>query len=167
MNYFENTTRITEDGYAAILQMQKKQHCIICRAIGILLAIPLGIGDTADFHLGFLDFLFLLLLAAAFWMWHLPKKQIQDRIRRTRGKLDLQAVNQYTFLPECIRMMSTSSLEKYQLEYENLTWIRCDKRWIVLYFARQDFTMLVDKQGFTRGTANACLAFLKGKQEGR
>ena len=56
MDYFENTTRITEDGYAAILQMQKKQHCIICRAIGILLAIPflerliyrsvlLGIGD--------------------------------------------------------------------------------------------------------------------------
>ena len=97
MDYFENTTRITEDGYAAILQMQKKQHCIICRAIGILLAIPflerliyrgilLGIGDTADFHLGFLDFLFLLLLAAAFWMWHLPKKQIQDRIRRTRKK---------------------------------------------------------------------------------
>lgn len=178
MDYFENTTRITEDGYAAILQMQKKQHCIICCAIGILLAIPflerliyrgilLGIGDTADFHLGFLDFFFLLLLAAAFWIWHLPKKQIQDRIRRTRGKLDLQAVNQYTFLPECIRMMSTSSLEKYQLEYENLTWIRCDKRWIVLYFARQDFTMLVDKQGFTRGTANACLAFLKGKQEGR
>ena len=40
MDYFENTTRITEDGYAAILQMQKKQHCIICRAIGILLAIP-------------------------------------------------------------------------------------------------------------------------------
>ena len=77
MDYFENTTRITEDGYAAILQMQKKQHCIICRAIGILLAIPflerliyrgilLEIGDTADFHLGFLDFLFLLLLAAAF-----------------------------------------------------------------------------------------------------
>ena len=76
MDYFENTTRITEDGYAAILQMQKKQHCIICRAIGILLAIPflerliyrgilLGIGDTADFHLGFLDFFFLLLLAAA------------------------------------------------------------------------------------------------------
>ena len=70
MDYFENTTRITEDGYAAILQMQKKQHCIICRAIGILLAIPflerliyrgilLGIGDTADFHLGFLDFFFL------------------------------------------------------------------------------------------------------------
>lgn len=69
MDYFENTTRITEDGYAAILQMQKKQHCIICRAIGILLAIPflerliyrgilLGIGDTADFHLGFLDFFF-------------------------------------------------------------------------------------------------------------
>lgn len=178
MDYFENTTRITEDGYAAILQMQKKQHCIICRAIGILLAIPflerliyrgilLGIGDTADFHLGFLDFFFLLLLAAAFWIWHLPKKQIQDSIRRTRGKLDLQAVNQYTFLPECIRMMSTSSLEKYQLEYENLTWIRCDKRWIVLYFARQDFTMLIDKQGFTHGTANACLAFLKNKQEGR
>ena len=116
---------------------------------------------------GFLDFFFLLLLAAAFWIWHLPKKQIQDRIRRTRGKLDLQAVNQYTFLPECIRMMSTSSLEKYQLEYENLTWIRCDKRWIVLYFARQDFTMLIDKQGFTHGTANACLAFLKNKQEGR
>ena len=57
MDYFENTTRITEDGYAAILQMQKKQHCIICRAIGILLAIPflerliyrgilLEIGDT-------------------------------------------------------------------------------------------------------------------------
>ena len=78
MDYFENTTRITEDGYAAILQMQKKQHCIICRAIGILLAIPflerliyrgilLEIGDTADFHLGFLDFLFLLLLAAAFF----------------------------------------------------------------------------------------------------
>ena len=67
MDYFENTTRITEDGYAAILQMQKKQHCIICRAIGILLAIPflerliyrgilLEIGDTADFHLGFLIF---------------------------------------------------------------------------------------------------------------
>ena len=29
MDYFENTTRITEDGYAAILQMQKKQHCIM------------------------------------------------------------------------------------------------------------------------------------------
>ena len=45
MDYFENTTRITEDGYAAILQMQKKQHCIICRAIGILLAIYIGGGN--------------------------------------------------------------------------------------------------------------------------
>ena len=65
------------------------------------------------------------------------------------------------------KMFDVFILEKYQLEYENLTWIRCDKRWIVLYFARQDFTMLIDKQGFTHGTANACLAFLKNKQEGR
>ncbi|MFQ9855524.1 MAG: hypothetical protein ACLRYD_02940 [Ruminococcus callidus] len=96
MDYFENTTRITEDGYAAILQMQKKQHCIICRAIGILLAIPflerliyrgilLGIGDTADFHLGFLDFFFLLLLAAAFWIWHLPKNRYKTAFAAQGG----------------------------------------------------------------------------------
>ena len=40
MEYFENTTRITKDGYAAILQMKRKQHHMVCRALGILLAIP-------------------------------------------------------------------------------------------------------------------------------
>ena len=64
-------------------------------------------------------------------------------------------------------MMTTSSMEKYQLGYENLTWIRSDKRWIVLYFSNQDFTMLIDKQGFTHGNANACLSFLKNKQDGK
>lgn len=178
MDYFENTTRITEEGYTAILSMKRKQHRLICRAASIVLAIPflerlafdiilLCIGDARDFHFRFLDVLFLFLLALAIWIWHLPKKQIRSYVQRTRNKIDLQAVNQYTFLPEGIRMMTTSSLEKYQLEYEKLTWVRCDKRWMVLYFASQDFTMLVDKQGFTHGTAGECLNFLKSKQEGK
>ncbi|WP_443717226.1 YcxB family protein, partial [Ruminococcus sp.] len=111
--------------------------------------------------------LFIILLFLGIWFWNLPKKQIRDYISRTKDKIDLEAVNQYTFLPEYIRMMTTSSMEKYQLGYENLTWIRSDKRWIVLYFSNQDFTMLIDKQGFTHGNANACLSFLKNKQDGK
>ncbi len=178
MEYFENTTRITKDGYAAILQMKRKQHHMVCRALGILLAIPflerliynfilLCLKDRSDFHFGFLDILFIILLFLGIWFWNLPKKQIRDYISRTKDKIDLEAVNQYTFLPEYIRMMTTSSMEKYQLGYENLTWIRSDKRWIVLYFSNQDFTMLIDKQDFTHGNANACLSFLKNKQDGK
>ena len=64
MEYFENTTRITKDGYAAILQMKRKQHHMVCRALGILLAIPflerliynfilLCLKDRSDFHFGY------------------------------------------------------------------------------------------------------------------
>ncbi|MFR4477040.1 MAG: hypothetical protein ACLT3Y_07420 [Ruminococcus callidus] len=63
-------------------------------------------------------------------------------------------------------MMTTSSMEKYQLGYENLTWIRSDKRWIVLYFSNQDFTMLIDKQGFTHETPRLP-QLLKNKQDGK
>ena len=70
MEYFENTTRITKDGYAAILQMKRKQHHMVCRALGILLAIPflerliynfilLCLKDRSDFHFdkGYLFFI--------------------------------------------------------------------------------------------------------------
>ena len=89
MEYFENTTRITKDGYAAILQMKRKQHHMVCRALGILLAIPflerliynfilLCLKDRSDFHFGFLDILFIILLFLGIWFWNLPKKQIRD-----------------------------------------------------------------------------------------
>lgn len=175
MDYFENTTRVTEEGYAAILFMKRKRRRFICRAVSLILAIPFlerlifygilfCIGDARSFRL--LDGFFMFLLILALYFWHLPQKQINTYVHQTKNKVDFQAVNQYTFLPEGIRMMTTSSLEKYQLEYKNLTWIRCDRRWIVLYFSDQDFTMLVDKQGFTHGTAEDCLAFLKSKQDG-
>lgn len=178
MDYFENTTRITEEGYAAILRMKRRQQRIVCRAVSIVLAVPfvqrlvyylllIRIKGGSLITIGFLDILFLLLLAAAVWLWHYPQKQIKDYIRRTRNRMELQAVNQYTFLPDGIRMMSTSSMEKFRLDYADLTWIRSDRQWIVLYFARQDLTILVDRQGFTHGSAGDCLTFLKDKLDGK
>lgn len=178
MDYFENTTRITEEGYAAILRVKRRQQRVVCRAVGAVLAVPflqrliyyvilfcIKGGLQLTFH--FLDLLFLVLLLAGVWLWFYPQKQINAYIRRTRNRVDLQAVNQYTFMPDGIRMMTTSSLEKYRLNYEDLTWVRSDKQWIVLYFSGQDFTMLVDRQGFTRGSASACLTFLKDKMDGK
>lgn len=178
MDYFENTTRVTEEGYTAILKMKRRQQRIVCRAVSIALAVPflqrlvyylllIRIKGGSLITIEFLDILFLVLLAAAVWLWHYPQKQIGAYIRHTRNQMDLQAVNQYTFLPDGMRMMSTSSMEKFRLDYADLTWIRSDRRWIVLYFARQDFTMLVDRQGFTHGSAAECLTFLKDKMDGK
>ena len=60
-------------------------------------------------------------------------------------------------------MMTTSSLEKYRLQYQELTWVRSNAHWIVLRFEKRGFTMLVDKASFTRGSAADCLAFLRRK----
>lgn len=178
MDYFENTTRITEEGYAAILRMKRRQQRFVCRAVSIALAVPflqriayylllIWIKGGSRIELGFLDVLFLLLLVAAIWLWRYPQKQISSYIRRTRNRKDLQAVNQYTFLPDGVRMMSTSSMERFCLNYDGLSWVRSDRHWIVLYFARQDFTMLIDRQGFTHGSAGECLKFLKDKLDGK
>ncbi|MGN1403709.1 MAG: hypothetical protein ACI4XB_05245 [Ruminococcus sp.] len=178
MDYFENTTRITEEGYTAILRMKRRQQRIVCRAVSVVLAVPfvqrlvyylllIRIKGGSLITIGFLDILFLLLLAAAVWLWCYPQKQIKEHIRRTRDRIDLQAVNQYTFLPDGVHMMSTSSMEKFRLDYADLTWIRNDRHWIVLYFSRQDLTMLVDRQGFTHGSAGECLTFLKDKLDGK
>lgn len=178
MDYFENTTRITEEGYMAILRMKRRQQRIVCRAVSIALAVPfvqrlvyflllIRIKGGSLITIGFLDILFLVLLAAAVWLWYYPQRQIKEHIRRTRNRIDLQAVNQYTFLPDGVRMMSTSSMEKFRLDYSDLSWIRSDRRWIVLYFSRQDLTMLVDRQGFTHGSAGDCLTFLKDKLDGK
>ena len=165
MEYYENTTRITEDGYVAIVRMKRLNQRIVCLVISLLLAIPfllrcvyfLILRLTTDQIriLSIMDGIFVLLLLAAIWLGTLPNRQI--------NKMDLQAVNQYIFFPESITMMTTSSLEKFQLFYDDLTWMRCDKNWMVLYFEKQNFTMLVDKRGFTKGNADNCRSFLQEK----
>ncbi len=173
MEYYENTTRITEDGYVAIVRMKRLNQRIVCLVISLLLAIPfllrcvyfLILRLTTDQIriLSIMDGIFVLLLLAAIWLGTLPNRQIKNYIQRTRHKMDLQAVNQYIFFPESITMMTTSSLEKFQLFYDDLTWMRCDKNWMVLYFEKQNFTMLVDKRGFTKGNADNCRSFLQEK----
>lgn len=177
MEYFENTTRITEDGYAAILRLKNTRGWLCCRLISLLLMAPLAgrvlyilmlllLRHPASFRLQFTDFLFVLLCLVGLWLWHYPSAQVQARVRRTKNQVDLQAVNQYTFLPEEIHMMTTSSLQRFRLHYEELTWIRSTSRWMVLYFRAQDFTMLIDRNGFTRGNARACQQFLQRKIKG-
>ena len=178
MDYFENTTRITEEGYAAILRFKNRQQWIVCRSVSLVLAAPLtgrlayaisllAVHSVSQYHFGFLDIFFCILFLGGIWLWHYPKAQIQAYVRRTRNRVDLQAVNQYTFLPDNIRMMTTSSLSKFQLDYAELSWVRSDSKWIVLFFRGQDFTMLVDRSGFTKGTASACLTFLRNKADGQ
>lgn len=172
--YFENTTRLTEEGYRTVLRMKRQKQSLVCRAISIVMMVPflerfvyfiltrMLAGQHPSFSL--LDVLFFLLLLTALFLWNLPNRQITAYVSRTRNHVDLQAVNQYTFLPEEVRMMTTSSLEKFRLSYEDLTWVRSNSRWIVLCFEKQNFTMLVDRQGFTRGTAAECLVFLRRKE---
>ena len=164
MEYFENTTRLTEEGYLTVLRMTRRKQFLVYRILSAALMLPLAerllfflimrITAGTPFQLKPIDILFALLLIA---------RQIREKFSRTRQKIDLQAVNQYTFLPEEIRMMTTSSLEKYRLQYQELTWVRSNAHWIVLRFEKRGFTMLVDKASFTRGSAADCLAFLRRK----
>ncbi len=177
MEFYTNTTRITEEGYIAIVRMKYQFQRLICRMAGFVVAIPflqrcvyyLIMRFTTDknFTLNIIDAVFTVLLLIAIFLWTLPRRRLKEYVQRTRDKVDLQAVNQYTFVTEGISMMTTSSLERYNLSYDDLTWIRSDKRWMVLYFGRQDFTMLVAKKGFTKGNANDCLNFLRDKMNGR
>lgn len=85
MEYFENTTRITKDGYAAILQMKKTaSHGMpsVRNSSGdsflerlIYNFILLCLKDRSDFHFGFLDILFIILLFLGIWFWNLPKSR--------------------------------------------------------------------------------------------
>lgn len=177
MEYYENTTRVTNSGYAAIVRMKRRKQRIICRIVSVLLAVPflqrcvyylIMRFTTKDISvLNFMDGFFAVLLLLSVWLWTLPNRQCRDYIQRTRNKVDLQAVNQYTFLPEGITMMTTSSLEKYHLPYDALTWVRSNSGWMVLFFEEQNFTMLVDKKGFTKGNSSDCLNFLRDKMDGR
>ena len=40
-DYFENTTQIKEDGYAAILRVKRWRQEIVCRCFSLVLAAPL------------------------------------------------------------------------------------------------------------------------------
>lgn len=173
MEYFENTTRLTEEGYLTVLRMTRRKQFLVYRILSAVLMLPLAerllfflimrITAGTPFQLKPIDILFALLLIAGLFLWTVPARQIREKFSRTRQKIDLQAVNQYTFLPEEIRMMTTSSLEKYRLQYQELTWVRSNAHWIVLRFEKRGFTMLVDKASFTRGSAADCLAFLRRK----
>lgn len=173
-DYFENTTQITEEGYAAILRIRHDRQRMACHGISLVLAAPflgrliytlvlLCTGSASQVRFRPLDVLFLLLLIVAVWVWHYPQTQIRTYLRRTRKDLDLHAVHQYAFFPDHLQMMTTATQEKYELGYHAITWVKSDWHWIVLYFALQQFTMLVDRNGFTYGTAEACLRFLRGK----
>ncbi len=173
-DYFENTTQITEDGYAAILRSKRKRQRLVCRCFSLVLSAPFlgrliyilvlwisGVGDHVQFHVS--DLLVVLSLLCAIWIWRYPDMQIREYIHHKRAKLDLDVVNHYTFFPDHLQMMTTSSSERFDLNYHSLTWVHSSGNWLVLYFAQQNFTMLVDRAGFTRGTADACLAFLRSK----
>lgn len=176
LDYFENTTKITKAGYTAILYIKHRRQRIICRIIATLFAAPfLGrliyamisffVSKSHAFSIHLFDTLFFLSILLAWYFWKIPQKTIQNQFRLTQNQIELQAVNQYVFSPEGIQVMSTSTLEKFWLNYQNLTWIRTHKRWIILYFSEQNFTMLIDKQGFTYGEVDAFILFLKNKQE--
>ena len=162
MEYFENTTRLTEEGYLTVLRMTRRKQFLVYRILSAVLMLPLAerllfflimrITTGTPFQLKPIDILFALLLIAGLFLWTVPARQIREKFSRTRQKIDLQAVNQYTFLPE-----------KYRLQYQELTWVRSNTHWIVLRFEKRGFTMLVDKASFTRGSAADCLAFLRRK----
>lgn len=110
MDYFENTTRVTEEGYTAILKMKRRQQRIVCRAVSIALAVPflqrlvyylllIRIKGGSLITIEFLDILFLVLLAAAVWLWHYPQKQIGAYIRHTNKKSDGFAGGEPIYLP--------------------------------------------------------------------
>lgn len=177
MPHYENTTRITQEGYRTILYMKRQKQRIICRAIGVLLAVPfleraiyyliLHFTTKQKTILGIPDLLFTILLLAAIWFWTYPSRNLNQTVERTKKNIDLQAVHQYIFLPDGITMMTTSSLEKFHLSYSDLTWVRSNKNWMVLWFENQNFTMLVDKKGFHKGTAAACQTFLRDRLDGK
>ncbi len=176
MDYFENTTRITEEGFAAILKMKRRKKRRICRLCSILLAIPflqrliylillVHIKGGSLLELHFQDVLFLILLLLGAFLWHYPKMELQTALHDGANRSTFQTVNHYSFLSDGIHMMTTASMEKFLLSYQDIAWIRSDRRWIVIRFESQDFTMLVDKQGFTKGDAAGCLAMLYHKTE--
>lgn len=178
MQCFENTTRITEAGYAAILRTKQRPQRIALRAIGLLLAVPLlyrigyymmliYIKGGTTYIFQFQDVVFLLLFFCAIALWQLPKRKIKQHIQKHRSSIGLQTVNQYVFFPHEILMMSTASMEKFHLTYEELTWVRSWKQWTVLYFAAQNFALLIDRNGFQKGNVNRFVPFLKDKMEGK
>ena len=99
MDYFENTTRITEDGYAAIYRCRETAlHYLPCHWNSAGNTV-FGTADLSGHFVG--NWRIRQIFTLDFWIsffcccWLLPfgygicrKKQIQDRIRRTRGKLE-------------------------------------------------------------------------------
>ena len=173
-NVYENTTHITEDGYRTILRLKHHRQQILYRVCSTVLAVPfLGrlfyalilavLGQSEQVEMRWFDIFFAILLLAAVWIWRIPQQQIQQNLKRSRKNLDLNAVNRYTFLPDRIQMLTTSTPEKFELDYDNLTWVKADRRWMILFFADRNFTMLIDRGGFNCGTAEACLRFLRKK----
>ncbi len=171
---FENTTHITEAGYRAILCLKYRRQQTAYHVCSLVLAAPfLGrflyalvmslMGQPEQVEMRWTDVLFACLILIAVWVWQIPNRQIQQRISRSYSQLDLDAVNQYIFFPDHIQMLSTSSTEKFELDYDSLTWLKTYSKWIILFFADRNFTMLVDRTGFHGETAEACLSFLRKK----
>ena len=177
MEPFENITRITKDGYAAILRTKQRQQHIFFYAIGILFVVPMlqrivyyimlvHIKGGTSYNLSVQDTIFFLLFVFGLLLWIFPEHKIKKYIQQNRSKLDLQTVNQYIFFQDEILMMSTSSMKKFHLIYDDLTCIRNSRQWIVLYFENQNFTMLIDRNGFKHGKPEQFLTFIKKKMEG-
>lgn len=161
-------------GFTAILRIKRRRQFLIYRMCSICFSAPFLarllfalvmslIGRAEEVSIRWTDILFGLILLIGIWLWQVPKQQVKNSVERMKDQMDLNAVNQYTFFPDHMQMLTTSSLEKFELDYENLTWVQSDSRWIVLYFVDMNFTMLVDRNGFTKGSSEDCLTFLRRK----
>lgn len=170
---FTNTTQITEAGYETLLRMRNRKKRIAWNICGLILALPFFIrlcyaavvtifGDGVSF--AWYDVVFTLLLVGAACCWCVMPWRIQKEMEDARGNVDMDAVNHYTFFTDHVQMITTSSSEKFQLDYDDITRVDADNKWIAIYFGNQKFTMLVDCMGFTQGTAENCIAFLHQKQ---
>ena len=84
MDYFENTTRITEEGYAAILRFKNRQQWIVCRSVSLVLAAPLtgrlayaisllAVHSVSQYHFGFLDIFFCILFLGGIGSGIIPR----------------------------------------------------------------------------------------------
>ncbi len=174
-DFYENRTLITEDGYAAIYRARHWQEDAAFHIIAFVCAVPFVIRYFIillhAFHIttitGFraVDLWFLLPLVITILAIYIPAAERKNWLASMRGSMELSTQNQYLFYPDQIQMMTSTTPQRFIFGYEDLTWVRKSGTWLVLYFEREDLTLLVRRDGFSKGTARGCLQFLHRKQE--